>query len=395
MTNNKMRFNSKTLIKLPAMALTTVMALTLGACQQNKFTVEGTVDGAQDSVLYLQSLALSGAEVIDSVRLEAGGAFCLHGDAPEAPEFYVLRIADQIINISIDSTETVTVRAKYPNMAANYEVEGSENCQTIRTLALKQQDLQRRAIALEQAPLPRQTVKDSLQRMVDAYKQDVTNNYIFKNPAKASSYFALFQTLGPWLIFDPKNNAADIKVFAAVATSWDTYYPGAQRGQNLHNITIEGMKNMKRLQAMGSGQIDESIVVESGVLELQLPDSHGQLRTLTELKGQVVLLDFHSFQIDKSPQRILMLRDLYNKYHEQGLQIYQVSLDADEHFWRQMTMQLPWISVRDESGQSAVKYNVQAVPEFFLIDRQNQLQKRSTQISDLEQEIRKLLNPTR
>jgi alkyl hydroperoxide reductase subunit AhpC len=109
----------------------------------------------------------------------------------------------------------------------------------------------------------------------------------------------------------------------------------------------------------------------------------------------VVLLDFHSFQIDKSPQRILMLRDLYNKYHEQGLQIYQVSLDADEHFWRQMTMQLPWICVRDESGQSAVKYNVQAVPEFFLIDRQNQLQKRSTQISDLEQEIRKLLNPTR
>jgi hypothetical protein len=104
-----------------------------------------------------------------------------------------------------------------------------------------------------------------------------------------------------------------------------------------------------------------------------------------------VLLDFHSFTLQDSPQRILMLRGLYNKYHAQGLEIYQVSLDADEHFWRQMTQQLPWISVRDAEGENAVRYNVQSVPEFFLIDRNNQLQKRSSQMKDLEAEIRSLL----
>jgi alkyl hydroperoxide reductase subunit AhpC len=105
----------------------------------------------------------------------------------------------------------------------------------------------------------------------------------------------------------------------------------------------------------------------------------------------VVLLDFHTFTLKDSPQRILQLRDLYNKYHNRGFEIYQVSLDFDEHFWRQMTMKLPWISVRDPEEMSAVMYNVQSLPEFFLIDRNNQLQKRSSQMKDVEAEIESML----
>jgi hypothetical protein len=56
-----------------------------------------------------------------------------------------------------------------------------------------------------------------------------------------------------------------------------------------------------------------------------------------------------------------------------------------------MTMHLPWISVRDAAGESAVKYNVTELPEFFLIDRNSKLQKRSSQMKDLETEIKALL----
>ena len=81
------------------------------------------------------------------------------------------------------------------------------------------------------------------------------------------------------------------------------------------------------------------------------------------------------------------MRELYNKYHAQGLEIYQVSLDADEHLWKQATQALPWISVYDPNGTSAIKYNVQAVPEYFIIDRSNTLQKRSSQVDNLEKEL--------
>ncbi len=374
------------------MAAGAVLAMAMSSCQQNKFTVEGTIEGAPDSVLYFYNMSLSGAQLLDSAKLDAQGAFSFRGEAPQAPEFYVLRIADQIINVSIDSTETVAIKAQWPNMSARYEVTGSANCEKIRELALMQQDLTRRAMAVERdMSLSRQQAQDSLLSMMESYKQQVTANYIFQEPSQAYAYFALFQTLGQYLIFNPQANRNDVKAFAAVATSWDTFHPGSERGENLHNIALEGMKNLRLVDARNAQQLDPNKVVESGVIELRLTDNHGQQRTLTSLKGSVVLLDFHSFTLKDSPQRILMLRDLYNKYHAQGLEIYQVSVDQDEHFWRQMTSQLPWISVRDEVGNTLQNYNVQAVPEFFLIDRANQLQKRSSQIKDLEAEIKGLL----
>ena len=220
-------------------------------------------------------------------------------------------------------------------------------------------------------------------------------NYIYKEPFKAYSYFALFQTIGNWLIFNPRTDKEDIKAFAAVATSWDTYYPHAERGQNLHNIAIEGMKSQRILAAQNADlEVDASKVSESGVVDIALLDNKGQERRLTSLKGQVVLLDFHVFAVDESPARIIMMRELYNKYHAQGLEIYQVSLDPDEHFWKQQTAALPWISVRDADGvnsQRLMMYNIQSIPDYFLIDRGNNIVKRAALIKDLETEIKKLL----
>ena len=383
----------KHISKLAAVVLA---ALTVASCNNNKFTVEGQISGAKDSVLYFENVGIEGINVLDSVKLGDNGDFSFSEAATQAPEFYRLRIADQIINVSIDSTETVQIKGEYPGMASNYTVSGSDNCSKIRELALKQIDLQAKAIALQSnTELGIVKANDSIQTLIDAYKDDVKRNYIYKEPFKAYAYFALFQAIGNYLIFNPRTNKDDIKAFAAVATSWDTYYPHAERGQNLHNIAIEGMKNQRIVEAQNADiQIDANKVQEAGVLNISLLDNKGQQRNLTDLKGQVVLLDFHIFAMENSPARILQLREVYNKYHAQGLEIFQVSLDSDEHFWKQQTAALPWVSVRDEEGvnsQRLMLYNVQAVPDFFLIDRGNNLVKRAAQIKDLEAEIKKLL----
>jgi peroxiredoxin len=376
--------------------LTGAAVIVLAACSGHQFKVDGQITGAKDSVLHFENVGLNGIEELGKVTLDEDGSFSFSGDAPEAPEFYRLRISDQIINVAIDSTETITIKSQYPQMATQYEVSGSDDNQKIKELALKQIALQERAIAMERSNslLPSE-IRDSLQRMLFTYKEEVKRDYIFKEPYKSYSYFALFQTLGPWLIFDPKNNSDDVKVFAAVATSWDTFYPGALRGENLHNIAIEGMKNIRIIEARNQPRVvEESKVVQTGVIDIALSDNHGKTHRLTDLKGQVVLLDFHIFATDESPARILMMRELYNKYHSQGLEIYQVSLDADEHFWKQQTAALPWISVRDADGIRSSRlmiYNIQAVPDYFIIDRGNNLVKRAAQMNDLEAEIKKLL----
>ena len=372
-----------------------VAALAIASCSEKKFHVEGSISNAKDSLLLLENVGIEEITVVDSVRLDEDGTFSFSGDAQEAPEFYRLRIAGQIINVSIDSTETVTIKAQYPQMATQYEVSGSDNCLKIKELALKQIDLRQRAIAInDNAELTVQATNDSIMALVCQYKEDIKKNYIYAEPDKSYAYFALFQTLGDMLLFNPRADREDIKAFAAVATSWDVNYPNSARGANLHNIAIEGMNNIRINDAARAQQIDASKVTTAGLIDITLPDNKGKQRSLTELKGKVVLLDFHVFASEQSPARILQLRELYNKYHAQGLEVYQVSIDPDEHFWKQQTAALPWISVRDAEGlqsQVLATYNVQGIPAFFLIDRENNIVGRAETIKDLEQAIKNLL----
>jgi hypothetical protein len=374
-------------------------ALFLASCTEKKFHLSGNIDNANDSLLYFENMSLNGPITVDSVKLGKDGSFSFNEKAPENPEFYRLRIANQIINIAVDSTENITIKASYPTMSSQYDVKGSSECDKIKELALMQMNLQGQINALINNPnIPYQAEGDSIQRLLNAYKNTVKLQYIYKEPMRAYAYYALFQTIyvgnQTALIFDPRSRKEDVQVFAAVATSWDTYYPGSERGKNLHNIAIEGLKNVRIIQAERNQTIDANKVNTSGIIEVALPDNKGNIRKLTSLKGKVVLLDFHAFASKGSTARIMMLRELYNKYHAQGLEIYQVSLDPDKHFWKESVSALPWICVHDENGANsafAAQYNVQAIPTFFLIDRQNVLQKRDAQISNLDATIKSML----
>lgn len=391
--------NTRLFHKVITLALAVAAMAGVTSCNEKKFHIDGTITGAADSTLYFEDMGLDGAVKIDSAKLSEDGTFAFEGIAPTAPEFYRLRIAGQFINIAVDSTETINIKAQYPQMATQYEVSGSEDCQRIKELSLMQSSLQAQVNAIARNPeLGAQAAADSVSRIVEAYKTRVKTEYIFKAPMKASSYFALFQTIyaggQPVLLFNPRTSEQDIKVFGAVATSWDTFYPNEKRGENLHNIAIEGMKDVRYLRSQQQAEeIEASKVNTSGILDFTLTDNTGAARSLSSLKGNVVLLDFHLFADQNSMKRIMWLRELYNKYHAQGFQIYQVAIDGDEHFWKTQTAALPWISTRVDDNTSSVLqlYNVQQVPTFFLLNRSCNVVKRDAQIKDIDAEIKALL----
>lgn len=364
----------------------------MSGCGSEKFHVEGAIGNAKDSILYFEHNGLTGFTTVDSVKLDAKGAFSFASDKVNNPEFYRLRIAGQIINIAIDSTETVKVDAKYPQMATDYSVNGSYENEKIKQLALKQINLQAQCQALySEQP---QAADSLVQQLIQAYKYDVSHNYIFKEPMKAYSYFALFQYIvvnnEARLIFNPAVDPEDNKVFGAVATSWDTYFPNSERGQNLHNITIKGMRD-NRIAAANKQNIQIE-AEETGVIDLPLRDNKGNMHHLTDLRGKVVLLNFHAFSLPDSPEYIMQMRELYDKYHAKGLEIYMVSLDENEHFWKESVATLPWINVYDNTGISeAYTSAATATPIIYLIDRSNTVVRNPAQIKNLPKEIEALL----
>lgn len=357
------------------------------------FKVQGEVTDAADKMLYLEQTGLDGIVALDSVELGSNGTFSFSAARPEAPDFYRLRIEDKVINFSVDSTETVEVKADYKNFATDYNIQGSESNQKIKELVLLQTDLQERVNKLAQSGIPVGIVQDSLSRMVNAYKNNVKRNYIFVGPNKPYAYFALFQVLNGYMIFDPLNNKEDVKCFAAVATSMNNLYPHADRLRNLYNMVIKGMKNTRAPQVKPL-DIPADKIQETSIIDIPLMDINGTTRHLTDLKGKVVLIDFTAYGSAESGARNLLLREIYDKYAPQGLEIYQISLDTDEHFWKTAADNLPWICVRDPQGPYSTYvnlYGVTKLPTAFLVSRNNELSMRIGEKTNLEEAIKKLL----
>ena len=237
------------------------------------------------------------------------------------------------------------------------------------------------------------TAQAGIDALVASYKSEVRMEYIYPNPGKPYAYFALFQRLGGQFIFDPLNARDDIWCFAAVATNLDLFYPEAERTKNLKSIALKGLRNTRPAQPVDYSAL-EGKIVESSIIEIALPDIDGITRRLTDLKGKVVMLDFNVYGHPQSSARVLVMRELYNKYAAQGLEIFQVSLDENEHFWKTAVENIPWVCVRSTEApysRDANLYGVRELPTYFLINRAGELVMRDTMVKDLEKELERLL----
>lgn len=376
-----------------AMAALTMLAT---ACKDKgeQFEINGRIAEADGKTLYFEAVTLNGIEALDSTRLDEDGQFCFQGTRPFNPEFYRLRIDRQIVNLSVDSTETIHVEAELPDMGTDYEVEGSGNCQTLK-------EINNKLIALQQSikditndkALTLGEQERLVHEKINLYKNEMKMHYIMENPASAPAYFALFQTVNGSLIFNPINNPDDIKFVGAVATAWDANYPGTSRTENLHNIAIQGMKNTKRPTPVSLEDIDPGKISAAGIIDIELPDIHGKNRKLSDIRNKVVLLDFTAYSLPSSQERIMQMRGLYDKYSSLGFDIYQVSIDPDEHYWKTACEHLPWTCVYESRGEASGYlgfYLVRRLPTYFLINRHGDLVARDEQIDDLEKTIRLL-----
>lgn len=380
--------------KLQNILIFTALLSAVSCTQSPKATIEGTITEAEGKTLYLDYMGIAQTTVSDSVKLERDGEFNFRVPQPECFDFYRLRVDNKIIYLSVDSTETLRITGTLPTLDVAYQVEGSEDNEMLKQLVLKQGELQHSVQQLlRQGPTEFRTTQARIDTLLQQYKGEVRMEYIYPDPGKPYAYFALFQRLGNSLIFDPVTNRDDIRCFAAVATNLDLFYPEAERTKNLKNIAVKGIKNTRKPQPVDYSVL-EGKIVETSIIDICLPDIDGAERRLTDLKGKVVMLDFTAYGHENSSARVMVQRELYNKYAAQGFEIYQVSVDPNEHFWKTAADNIPWICVRDEEApycQAANLYGVRELPTYFLINRAGELVMRDDAVQDIEAEIQRLL----
>lgn len=377
------------------LAVLCVMSLLLTACKKNSdFTVEGVVSGADGQVMYLENVGVSTVDLMDSVKLTAAGKFAFTKPRPAFPDFYRLRLNNQLINFSVDSTETISFVADAGTFATSYTVEGSENCKAIKNITLAQLDANQAIHRLRKEYEDGQLTDTLYSRQVleaaEAYK-DVARKYIYSAPMSAAAYFALFQQIDGLLFFDlyDKN---DSKAYGAVATSFDHYYPESPRAKHLYNLALQSLKVIRGQRPVDLDKVEKT---EVSFLEIDLPNVRGENTKLSSIaNGKVVLINFTAYMSEWSPALNMEFGDLYTKYHDKGLEIYQISLDNDLHFWKNAASNLPWTCVRDPQSvysQTAALYNVKQLPAIFILDRKGNLVKRVDDVKKLEADVKSVL----
>lgn len=367
----------------------------LSACNNSSdFTVKGVVAGADGQLMYLENVGISNVVTLDSIKLAPGGKFKFTEKRPEYPDFYRLRLNNQLINFAVDSTETISFVADAGTFATSYSVEGSENSKAIKAITLAQLDANQ-AISRLRKEYEDKMISDTTYRMkvlaaADAYKE-VARKYIYSAPMSTAAYFALFQQIDGLLFFDLYDRK-DVKAYGAVATSYNHTYPESPRSKHLYNLTLQSMKVLRAQRPVDYSNVETK---EISFLDIELPDVRGEVVKLsTVAPGKVVLINFTAYQTEWSPALNMALGELYTKYHDQGLEIYQVSLDSDSHFWRNGASNLPWVTVHDSQSvysQVAGLYNVKQLPALFILDRKGNLVKRVEDVKKLEADVKAVL----
>ncbi|MDR2472921.1 MAG: AhpC/TSA family protein [Tannerella sp.] len=372
-----------------------IISALCGCVKDNTFTIKGVVAGSTGQTLYLENSGVTGIMVLDSLKLQSGGKFRFEHKRPAFPDFYRLRLNNQLIHFPIDSTETLIFTADVLNFHTSYTVEGSDNSKAFKDITLAQLDANEEIRKLRDSYgmnlIPDSVYQVNVLKAVNTYK-DTVKKYVFGSPMSTSAYFALFQKIDGLWTYDLYDKA-DSKAYGAVATSYKTFMPDNPRSKQLETLALQSLKvrrgeRQKQLDLQGKAQ-------EINFIDIELPDIYDKKVKLSEIAhGKAVLVNFTAYQTEWSGMFNITLGDLYLKYKDKGFEIYQVSLDNDAHYWKNIAYNIPWISVRDPQSiysTSAAVYNVRQLPALFLINSKGELVKRIESVETLDNDIKAAL----
>lgn len=346
----------------------------LAACDKTPVAqVSATFENAKDSAVVLQKLNYNRLVPVDTIKTDAAGRIYrkikLTGNDPYFYYFYlggnpvaslILRPSDKV---------TLTVPASGP-----FVVEGSEE-----STLFQQVNNDFAAAAADLSALSSSVDEQSSEAEIKAANSRISKRYIdykreaikhvITHPRSITSAVVLFQKFSDDLpVFGQESDAV---IFQSTLDSLSKVYPKSEYVLALRDEVDARRKSLELSNRLGEAY-------EIGFPDLVLPDVDGNTRMLSDLSGKVILVSFWSVGQTEHKMLNVDLMDLYRKYHDQGLEIYQVSLDIDKPSWAATVRSqgLPWISVNDGYGvesPSVAAYNIVKIPTLYVIDRKGDI----------------------
>ena len=113
----------------------------------------------------------------------------------------------------------------------------------------------------------------------------------------------------------------------------------------------------------------------SAAPEFTLLNTNGNKVSLSDFQGQVVFLNFWASWCKPCMKKMTDMQEMQAELEAQGVVFLNVSLDRDEEIWRKTLGRFEFGGVHvfaplDIDSNIATNYNVQALPQYYIIDKQ-------------------------
>ncbi len=177
------------------------------------------------------------------------------------------------------------------------------------------------------------------------------------------SFLALKNRLGPGIgVFDPME---DLELYRQTDSLLYARFPDTEPIISFHeevkNLLLRQKSSHKNFLERGNTTPD-----------FELPSQTGNTISLSELKGQYVLLYFWASWCPPCRKQNPFLLSAYNRFHDYGFEIVQVSLDNSKDKWIAALEEdlSPWLQGSDLMGWDSPVVNhfgITTIPSNFLI----------------------------
>lgn len=352
-------------------------ALTLASCSKApQWEVTGNLSpDAAGKTIYLQSASNGKWASIDSATVGENLTFSFKGQRPAYPDIFRLTIDGSTLYFPIDSVNTVTVDATAAKSLDKGRISGSHSADMMQRI--------NDVLASTAVPAKGSEFSEETKRAV--------GSIMMENLGSIASYYAVNKVVGDVPLFNPAINF-DKRLIGGVATQFMAQRPDDPKSQLLSSTAITNLQ----LYKSDNAPTNSIEATEIPFFEISLRDAKGQNKSLTDVwnANKVTVLNFTALTMPQAPALNITLNEIYEKYHDRGLEIYQVGCDDDEFGWEAGAKNLPWVAVYNSPVNNAsnlLNYNVAVLPTTFVISGDGSRMERVTDLSTLDKTVASML----
>lgn len=335
--------------------------------KEGNIIISGNLENVSGKKLVLERFVNNQPEGVDTSEVDENGHFELAANA-DYVDFYRLKLTPQNQAILILSPEEdVEINGDGSNLGSDLSVEGSNNTALLWSyyaktteFSINSQDLRSQVQSLQpDQNEEKQVIIDQFNALNNDFI-DYSKKFIEDN----SSSPAILSALGNLNIENDFDYYVIAKDGLKDSFGQSTYYSSLEK-------QIDQFQQAKESEKM----FDPGNVVPN----ITQNDPTGQPRSLYDLRGSVVLVDFWASWCRPCRAENPNVVRLYDKYHKDGFDIFSVSLDKAQDKWVDAIKAdgLVWPNHVSDlqywNSEAAQLYNVKSIPFTVLLDREGKV----------------------